>query len=122
MTSSSASEASLATSTSRGRQEDAKDSACSTHTPCQPLAKPPPLDRSSRSRLLALGYDSLPLQAGRERACLLVAASILLDSSSEPGEQPQRDQGARLARLGEPHSSARNGCATVNTYALIIKS
>lgn len=40
MTSSSASEASLVASASRGRREDAKDSARPTLTSCQPLAKP----------------------------------------------------------------------------------
>ena len=76
VTSSSASEASLAASTNRGRQEDAKDSACPTLTSGQPLAKPrrrlpPPLGRSSRSRLLAPGCGNLPpRQADSERVCL----------------------------------------------------
>lgn len=123
MTSSSTSEASPAASMSQGRQEDAKDSACPMLASCQTRQEaPPPLGRSSPSHLLTLGCVSPPSQAGRQRAHLPVAASILLDSSPEVGEQPQCYQTEGLAQLGEPHSSARNGCATINTYGLVMKS
>lgn len=133
MTSSSASEASLAASTSQGRaggrqgrQEDAEESACPTLTSRQPLAKPP--RRLSLCLAIPAGHVSSPQdaatspKAGSQGARLPVAASLLLDSSSEPGEQPQGYLRGCLTLLGEPHSSARNGSATVSTYGLVIKS
>ena len=119
VTSSSASEASLAASTRWGRQEDAKDSACPMLTSGQPLAKPRrrlPLRSAVPAGRVSLPQDAATFPPGRQTANTSACASLY------PSPELPRTSAEGLARLGEPRSSARNGRATVNTYGLVIKS